>query len=408
MAQFFYQATDAGGKLVEGNIEASDHKTAVQKIRKLNIFPVAVSTEKPKKRLPFKLQIPTFNFFAPISQKELMGITQQLATLLDSGLTLDRSLSTLSQLMEKEKTREILSVIQERVHAGSAFSAALAEYPTAFSRLYVNMIRAGETGGVLGSVLNRLADFLEKSEDMKNNIRSAMIYPLILILVGGGAVIVLMTVVIPKLATIFTDLGHGLPLPTQILLATSHFFSAWWWALLVGIITLFGVFKWYLSTEKGKYRWDSVLLKLPLFGALIRKIEVSRFSRTISTLIKSGVPVLKALAITAGILNNSVITRAMHRLHDSLKGGKGMAEPLAKLAVFPPLAVRMITVGEETGELDEMLAKISNIYDKEVERAVKQLVSLIEPLLILFMAGIIGFIVISMLLAIFSINELPL
>lgn len=406
MTVYFYQATDKNGKFIEGDLDAPDYRMAIAKIRSLNYFPVHVREEKPKKNI--SLKIPDFGFLPQVPQKELLNFTQQLATLVNSGLTLDKSLSMLVQLTEKEKTREILADIHDRVHAGNTFSASLAEYPRVFSKLYTNMVRAGEAGGVLGSVLSRLTDFLEKSEELKGNIRSAMIYPILLVLVGGSAVVVLMTVVIPKFASIFGDMGRTLPLSTQFLLNTSSFLSSYWWALLLlftaGIATLMV----YLKTEAGKYRWDDLALKLPLFGSLIRKIEVSRFSRTMSTLLTSGVPVLQSLFITRTILSNSVIAKAMDRLYDGLKGGKGISEPLGKLSVFPPLAVHMITVGEETGTMDEMLAKISVAYDKEVERSIKQLISLIEPFMILLMGGIVGFIVISMLMAIFSINEVPL
>lgn len=406
MTVYFYQATDKNGKFIEGDLDAPDYRMAIAKIRSLNYFPVHVWEEKPKKNI--SLKIPDFGFLPQVPQKELLNFTQQLATLVNSGLTLDKSLSMLVQLTEKEKTREILADIHDRVHAGNTFSASLAEYPRVFSKLYTNMVRAGEAGGVLGSVLSRLTDFLEKSEELKGNIRSAMIYPILLVLVGGSAVVVLMTVVIPKFASIFGDMGRTLPLSTQFLLSTSSFLASYWWALLLlftaGIATLMV----YLKTEAGKYRWDDLALKLPLFGSLIRKIEVSRFSRTMSTLLTSGVPVLQSLFITRTILSNSVIAKAMDRLYDGLKGGKGISEPLGKLSVFPPLAVHMITVGEETGTMDEMLAKISVAYDKEVERSIKQLISLIEPFMILLMGGIVGFIVISMLMAIFSINEVPL
>lgn len=407
MTVYFYQATDRSGKLVEGDIEAEDHRLAVQKIRGLNYFPIQIWREKPK-RSSLSLKLPPLKLLPPIPQKELMNITQQLATLINSGLTLDKSLSTLVQLAEREKSREILADIQKRVHGGSTFSAALSEYPRVFSKLYTNMVRAGEAGGSLGSILIRLTDFMEKSQELKANIRSALVYPVLLVLVGGAAVTVLMTVVIPKFSAIFGDMGKTLPLSTTLLLWASAFLGNYWWALLLALAAATFGFLLYLKTEKGKFQWDRLLLRLPLFGSLIQKIQVSRFSRTMSTLLTSGVPVLQALSITRTILSNSVITRAMDQIHDALKGGKGLAEPLRRLGVFPPLAVHMVTVGEETGELEGMLEKISVAYDKEVERSIKQLISLIEPLMILLMGGVVGFIVISMLMAIFSINEVPL
>lgn len=408
MTVFFYQATDKNGKFIEGDIDAPDYQMAVAKIRGLNYFPVQIREEKPKKTVSQNLRLPGLDFLPPVSQKELYNFTQQLATLVNSGITLDKSLSTLVQLTEKEKTREIISDIHKRVHAGNTFSASLAEYPRVFSKLYTNMVRAGEAGGVLGAVLGRLTDFLEKSEELKGNIRSAMIYPTLLVLVGGGAVIVLMTVVIPKFAAIFGDMGRALPASTVFLLALSSFLANYWWAILILLTAGIALFVLYLKTENGKYKWDKLVLRMPLFGKLVQKIEVSRFSRTMETLLTSGVPVLQSLFITRSILSNSVIAKAMEHLYNGLKGGKGLSEPLQKLGVFPPMAVHMIMVGEETGAMDQMLGKISVTYDKEVERAIKQLISLIEPIMILLMGGIVGFIVISMLMAIFSINEIPL
>ena len=407
MTVYFYQATDRSGKFIEGNIEAPDYRFAVEKIRSLNYLPIQVLVDKPKKNLSLDLNLPDFKFTRPISSKQIVVLTQQLATLISSGLTLDKSLSILAKLTEKETAKEIIADIQRRVHGGSTLADALAQYPNVFSKLYINMIRAGEAGGVLGTVLLRLADFLEKAQDLRNNIRSASIYPVILFFVGITAVAVLMTVVIPKFATVFEGMGQ-LPLPTVFLLALSEFFAHYWWAMILTLVAAVIAFKMALKNEKTKFKWDGLMLKVPLFGSLIQKIQVSRFSLTMATLLKSGVPILQSLFIVRSILTNNVIADAMENLHKGLKGGKGVSGPLQKLAIFPPLAVHMITVGEETGNLEEMLTKVSVIYDKEVENSIKSLISLIEPFMILLMGCIIGFIVISMLMAIFSINEIPL
>ncbi len=407
MTVYFYQATDRSGKLIEGNIEASDYRFAVQKIRNLNYLPIQVSEDQPKKTISFDLKSPDFKFTRTISSKQMVILTQQLATLVSSGLTLDKSLSILVKLVEKESARKIIDDVQRRVHSGNTLADALAQYPDVFSKLYINMIRAGEAGGVLGTVLLRLADFLEKTQDLKNNIRSASIYPAILFFVGITAVIVLMTVVIPKFAIVFEGMGQ-LPLPTVFLLAVSELFANYWWAFTLILFAVFFAFNLALRNENAKFKWDGLMLKIPMLGPLIQKIQVSRFSLTMATLLKSGVPILQSLFIVRSILTNNVIAEAMDNLHKGLKGGKGISGPLQKLAVFPPLAVHMITVGEETGNLEEMLTKVSVIYDKEVENSIKNLISLIEPFMILLMGLIIGFIVISMLMAIFSINEVPL
>jgi type II secretion system protein F len=406
MAVYSYKATDQQGKFVEGSIDAPDYHIAVKQIQKLNYFPIRVQESKAKKIGSREINLPGADFFNRIPQKEILTLTQQLSTLVGSGITLDSSLSSLAKLTENPKIRQILTGIQKRVHSGGSFAEALSEHPLAFSKLYVNMVRAGEEGGVLTSCLDRLAQYMEKAENLKNNIRSAMIYPAVLTVVGGSAVVLLITVVIPRFSKLFDDMGKALPLPTKIMLGMSSIVSNYWWLLLtLAAMTAVGLF-YYLKTETGKFRWDSLILKLPLFGDLVRKIEVSRFSLTLSTLLKSGVPVLHALSIVKAILGNSVIVAAMNPLITSLKSGKGLSNSLEQSKVFPAMAVHMITVGEASGTLDEMLSKVSETYDKEVEIALKQAVSLIEPLMILLMAVIIGFIVISMLMAIFSVNEI--
>ncbi|MEE9258356.1 MAG: type II secretion system F family protein [Nitrospinaceae bacterium] len=406
MTVYFYQATDKSGKLIEGDIEASDYRMAVQRVRGLNYFPIKVSEEKPKKSLALVFKLPGTGLHKRISPKELMTFTQQLSTLVDAGLTLDRSLTILAQLTEKQSTRDILADIQKKVHSGSSFADALADYSQVFSKLYINMIRAGETGGTLGTILDRLGVFMEKTEDLKANIRSAMIYPSILTLVGGSAVVLLITVVIPKFSKLFDEMGQALPLPTKIMLTISSIITNHWLAILLAFSGGVAGFILYLNSERGRLKWDRLVLKLPIFGSLVRKIEISRFSRTMSTLLKSGVPILQSLTIVRSILTNRAISAAMDPLHKGLKEGEGLSKPLQQANVFPPMAVHMITLGEESGSLDDMLAKVSDTYDKEVERSIKQLLSLIEPVMILLMAIVIGFIVISMLMAIFSVNEM--
>ena len=406
MTVYTYKATDKNGKYVEGDISASDYKAAIQQIRKLNYFPVKVSEGKGSSKFSFGMTLSRPSWGSPIPLKDLMTLTQQLATLVDSGLTLDDGLSTLVKLSETEKTRSVLADIRKQVHAGSSFADALAEHPKIFSKLYVNMIRAGEAGGILGEALSRLALFMEKSVELKNSIRSAMVYPAILTLVGGTAVIVLITFVIPQFSKLFEEMGAALPIPTQIMLGLSSLIIDYWPALILGFIGLAAAFNLYLRTNNGRLKWDGMLLKLPLFGPLIQKIEVSRFSLTLATLLKSGVPILQAMGIVRSILINRVISDSIIVIQQALKKGQGLSGPLQKAGVFPPMAVHMITVGETSGALDKMLTKVSNTYDKEVEQSIKQVISLIEPMMILFMAVVIGFIVVSMLLAIFSANDI--
>ena len=406
MTVYYYKATDQNGKYVEGDISAPDYRGAVQKIRKLNYFPVKVSEEKKSSKLSAGMRLSLPIWGSPIPIKELMTLTQQLATLVNAGLTLDDSLSTLIKLAETGNIKSILSGIRKKVHGGSSFADALAEHPKVFSKLYVNMIRAGEAGGILGETLSRLAMFMEKSVELKNSIRSAMVYPAILTFVGGTAVITLITFVIPQFSKLFEEMGAALPLPTQIMLGISSIIINYWPALILGTLGFISAFTFYIGTNKGRLRWDEILLKLPLFGPLIRKIEVSRFSLTMATLLKSGVPILQAMGIVQSIMINRVIADSVANLKKALKRGKGLSGPLEEAGIFPPMAVHMITVGETSGSLDEMLTKVSKTYDKEVEQSIKQVISLIEPMMILLMALIIGFIVISMLLAIFSANDI--
>ena len=407
MTTYFYQATDRSGNLIEGDVEADDYKFAVRKIRSFNYLPIKVSEKKAVKGFSLDLKLPDFKLRKSISPKQMVILTHQLATLVSAGLTLDKSLSILTKLTEKPRAREILTEVQKKVHGGSSLADSLSQYPDVFSKLYINMIRAGEAGGVLGTVLVRLADFLEKNQNLKENIRSASIYPTILFSVGFLAVVLLMTVVIPKFAIVFEGIGE-LPLPTIILLGISQGLAKYWWAVLLIIGGLILGFNFALQNEITKRKWDTLILKTPLFGPLVQKIQVSRFSLTMATLLKSGVPILQSLFIVRSILTNLVISEAMDTLHKGLKGGKGISTPLQRMAVFPPMAVHMITVGEETGNLEGMLSKIAITYDREVESSIKNLISLIEPLMILLMGLIIGFIVVSMLLAIFSINDVPL
>jgi type II secretion system protein F len=406
MTVYSYKATDKSGKFVEGDLDAPDYRAAIQQIRQLNYFPVKVKEGKSSEKFSSKLKLSMPTIGSGVPAKDLMTLTQQLATLVDSGLTLDEGLSTLVKLAETEKIRFILADIRKRVHAGSAFADALEEHPEVFSKLYINMVRAGEAGGIVGEALARLTVFLEKSVELKSNIRSAMVYPAILSFVGGSAVIILITFVVPQFSKLFEDMGAALPLPTQIMLGLSSLFTDYWLALILGTVGFISAITFYIKTDKGRLRWDSLLLKLPLFGPLIRKIEVSRFSLTMATLLKSGVPILQAMGIVQSILVNRVISDAINNLKQALKKGKGLSGPLQEAGVFPPMAVHMITVGETSGALDEMLTKVSQTYDKEVEQSIKQVISLIEPMMILFMALVIGFIVVSMLLAIFSANDI--
>jgi general secretion pathway protein F len=298
----------------------------------------------------------------------------------------------------------ILSVLRS-IREGSSFSDALMKHPRVFPKIYVNMIRAGEAGGVLDVVLDKLNEFLETSKELKDHIFSAMIYPVILSATGGISIIILLTYVLPKFSTIFAELGSALPLPTQIVLGFSNILKTFWWVVLLLAGGAWFAFRMYLKSPAGRYKWDA--FKLKLLGEVVTKIETARFSRTLGTLLKSGVPLLQALNNSKDVIGNQVIASAIDKVSKGAKEGKGIAGPLTDAGVFPPLALSMIKVGEETGQLDTMLMKVASTYERSLRLAVKRLVSFLEPVMILGMGLIIGFIVVSMLMAIFSITELP-
>ncbi|MDM8517987.1 type II secretion system F family protein, partial [Desulfobacterales bacterium HSG16] len=285
---------------------------------------------------------------------------------------------------------------------------AMAKYPDAFSNFYVNMVRAGEAGGVLEHVLERLGIFLESSQELKDYIKSAMIYPVFLLCVSGLSIIIMMTFVVPRFSVIFSDMGSAVPMSTRFLLWMSEYLKTWWWTIPVLTALIYFGFRQYSMTRSGRMRLDSLKINLILIGTLVKKIEVARFARTLGTLVKSGVPILEALHLTRGIMTNKVVSESLDLVHKRVKEGERLSKPLGESGIFPSLAVQMIMVGEETGRLDEMLLRVADNYEKTVKNLVHRLVSLLEPVLILIMGCVVAFIVISMLLGIFSMNELPL
>jgi general secretion pathway protein F len=408
MGTFQYTATDSAAKIVQGSMDASDERAVVTWLRANGYYPIKVGQPGVvTEARPGLVGLPTRFGRAPSTQ-DVLAFTQQLATLLEAGMELDRSLAILLDLTDNQRFRTILRGILADIQAGSSFADSLVKHPRLFSRLYVNMVKAGEASGVMEVILLRLAGFLERSKAVRDEITSAMIYPLLLLLVGGGAIVVMMNFVIPRFAQIFADAKQLMPLPTRILLAISAFTTDYWWIALAVIVVAWIALRAYLQAEQGKVRWDEFKLQLPLLGSLVREIEVSRFARTFGTLLQSGVPVLAAVAIVKETVTNRVIAGAMVRLQEGVKRGEGISGPLRATGAFPSFSIHMAKVGEETGKLEEMLIRVADTYDERVRRTVKRLTSLLEPVLILSLGAIVGFIVLSMLLAIFSINELPL
>jgi general secretion pathway protein F len=394
MPIFSYRASTREGEILEGFIDAADERSVAEILKAKNIIPLKISLQEKKRGISLKS-----------SKADLLTFTTELSSLLSAGLPLDRSLNILSEISESKEMREVVLSILKSIREGSSFSEALQKHPKIFPKIYVSMIRAGEAGGVLDVVLDKLNEFLESTKELKEHVVSSMIYPSILTITGIISVAVLLTYVLPKFTAIFAELGVALPLPTQILMTLSNFLKSYWWMILSSIGLGYMIFRGYIKSEEGRYKWDS--LKLKLLGDIIRRLETARFCRTLGTLLKSGVPLLQALNNSKEVIGNRVIAGTINAIAKGIKEGKGIALPLSEAKVFPHLALSMIKVGEETGKLDIMLLKVATIYEKSLKVSIKRFTGLLEPAMILTMGLLIGFIVVSMLLAIFSITEVP-
>ncbi|OPY79399.1 MAG: putative type II secretion system protein F [Syntrophorhabdus sp. PtaU1.Bin058] len=396
MAVYSYTASTLEGSIVEGVIEAPDEKGAGEQLKNIGVIPLRITA--PRQRLGRTLAIRS-------SKGGLLTFTAELSALLSAGLPIDRSLNILSGISEGKEMKEVIHSILKQIREGSSFSDALQKHPRIFSRLYVSMIRAGETGGVLDIVLDKLNEFLETAKELKENIVSAMIYPIILAITGGVSIIVLLTFVIPRFSVIFKELGGSLPFSTQVILALSNGLRSFWWASIPLVAAASYMCLVYTRSEKGAYNRDR--LKLKLLGDVLRKLETARFCRTLGTLIKSGVPFLQALQNAKDVIGNRVIAHSIEDVTKDVREGKGVAGPLIEADVLPPLALSMIKVGEETGRLDTMLLKVAATYEKGLKDAVKRFMSILESAIILVMGLVIACIVVSMLMAVFSILDLP-
>ena len=407
MAKFAYYALNKEGKQVFGVIAADNQALAINDIRSLGLFPTNVreATKGDERRAARKKKGIDEFYFGGVKTKELVVMTRQLSTLIDAGLPLLRSINVLVAQLKPCLLRDILREIASDIQSGSTFAESLAKHPKQFDRLYVNMVRAGEVGGLLETVLQRLAIFMERREALKRRVKGALIYPIAVILIAGGIVSFLLLKVVPVFADIFTEFGGDLPAPTKVLIAAGDFMIYKWWILLTSICWFIIGVKVAMKSKQIKRVFDRVILKVPLIGDLVTKVAVARFARTLGTLITSGVPILQALKITRETIGNEVIQNAVDTVHESVKEGDTIAAPLDKSKVFPPMVVNMIDVGEETGSLDAMLVKVADIYDAEVENAVDAMLSLLEPAIIIVLGGIIGFIVVALYLPIFTLGD---
>ena len=418
MATFQYIAKDSAGNETRGTVEAGDRNSAIAAVRAQGLLPTALgevksSSAKPKAKAPtpqkkksglnkdinINLKLPSW-MRGKIKTKILTQFTRQLATLVNAGLPLMRGIEVLKRQMKDPQMVEALNGIGENIAAGGTFSESLTQYPKIFDHLYVNMVKAGEAGGVLEVVLGRLAEFAEKSEKIKNKVKGAMIYPIVVLVAAIGITAFLLVAVIPKFQQVFNDMLGGAALPpiTQFVIDASGFVQHNGLQIFLAVVAFVVLMKIVGKMEKGAYFFDVLKLKMPVTGTLTQRSAVSKFTRTLGTLLSSGVPILQSLTITRDTTGNRVLTEAIQNVHDSVKEGESMTQPLSQCKVFPPMVVSMVEVGEETGALADMLTRIANTYDDEVDNAVAGMTAAIEPALIIVLAVVVGTIVIAMFL----------
>ena len=406
MPSYNYKASTFEGKIVEGTMEASDDGTVSLKLQEMGLLPVRIGMSGHQTTFTREIDWPWKR--KKVRRKDLLVFTQELHTLVHAGFPLDRTLAVLGQLAESPAMAEVVQDVLKEVKGGKSFSEALAKYPAVFPKVYVSMVKAGEAGGALDEILSRLSTYLLTSEDLRSYIVSSMIYPVLLSIVGIASVTILTIFVVPRFTAIFQDMGVPLPLPMAILKNLSGFLTYYWWAVLIMIVLVGVYFKRFQGSTEGRLKWDRWMLRIPLVGALLRKIEVARFSRSLGTLLHGGVPLLQSMTIVREIIANQSIAVMIEPIRNGIKKGEGITQPMKQSGVFPPLAMHLIEVGEESGKLDGMLIQVAEVYDVEVRNSIKNLIAFFEPALILLMGVIIGTIVVSMLMAIFSINDIPL
>ena len=398
MPKFAYEGRTAGGEVKKGKIEASDQNAARAQLRKMNINPTAL-----KAAGGVEINIPMPAFLKPkVTTKDLVLFTRQFATMIDSGLPLVQCLDIQAKQAANPTFREELSSIKESVESGTTFADALKRFPSTFDDLYRNMIAAGEVGGILDTILNRLAVYLEKADKLKRQIKGALMYPLITILVSIVVVAILLLKVVPTFETMFADFGGALPAPTQFVIDLSKWLQANFVIIIIGTIAALFALRTTYRHKKGRVLIDTISLKMPVFGDLLTKVAVARFCRTLGTMISSGVPILEALDICGRTAGNKVIEIAIGKVRESISEGRSISEPLLETGVFPDMVCQMINVGEATGALDVMLNKVADFYEDEVDQSVETLTSMLEPMVMVFLGVVIGGLVIAMYMPIFS------
>ncbi len=407
MPEFAYEALDKGGKQVRGIIDAANEEVIVEKLRGMGYYPLKVAMHKKSAANADLFAMPGLKLiFHRIKTKHVMTFTRQLATLIDAGLPIIRSLTILREQVESAIFKDKIGDMINHIESGGSLSESMARHPKVFDNLYVNMVRAGEIGGVLEAVLNKIAEFLEKAQALKGKVKSAMMYPLVVSLLAIGIVSFILIVIIPKFQDIFAQLGAELPWLTMMLIKASYILAHQTIWVILGAVVIWFIYSKINSTKEGKFVFDTIKLKIVVLGPLLKKIAITRFAGTLATLIHAGVPILQALDIVRDTSGNEVVARAMDKVYNSVKDGDTIHEPLSKCPIFPPLVVHMVAVGEETGAIDLMLIKVAEAYEREVDDTVNALTSILEPVLIVFLGAIVGVIVVALYLPLFSIPKL--
>lgn len=406
MPVYEYTALNVKGKTVSGIIDAESSLAAKQKLRVSKIFPVEIKETQKTSAQKSAWFTGLSQSFARVKPAEVSLMTRQLATLVGAGFPLVTALDTMIPQIRSQGFKKVMAQIKDAVVEGKSFAVALQPYPGVFSPLYVNMVRAGESSGTLEIVLERLADITEKQQALNSRIKSALAYPVLMAVIGVLVLFFLLTFIVPSIASIFADMDKALPAPTRFLIATSEFFQSFWWGILILIGFCLASLHHFKKTAKGRRHWDKVMLNLPGFGILIKKLAVARFARTLGSLLENGVTMLSALDIVENIVGNVLLSDAVSKAADDVGKGQGLGASFAETDIFPSLSIQMIQVGEQSGELEPMLSKVAEVYENEVESTIMSLTSLLEPVMILVMAVIVGFIVLSICLPIFEMNEL--
>jgi len=405
MPQFAYKAKKEDGSLVTGTLQAESERSALDSLGRMGVFPMEIESRDEDKPGARAAEAPR-QTHRKVKPADVALFTRQLADLMRAGVPLNRALHTLAAQTTNLTLSETISEIEKQVSGGTTLHEALGRFPKIFSGLYLSMVRAGETGGFLEDVLHRLALFIEKDQELRSRISSAMAYPILLIVIGTCAVTFLMVFFIPRFSEIFKRMGDSLPLPTQIVMAVSYFLRDYWMFAAGGLVALAFAWKHLLEGSRGRRMIDRLKIRLPLFGEIVKKNAVSRFTRTLGTLLKSGVSILNALEISKSAMANAVLMEDIDEASAGVKQGKGLAEILRGSRYFPAMVIDMIAVGEEGGNLDEVLINVADSFDVQVERAVRVFVALFEPALLLVMATLVGFIVIAMLLPVFTLSSM--